>query len=127
MALIKPFRGYRPPADLAHKITSPPYDVMTSDEARDIVQDNPYSFLRVIKPEIDFTSNNDLKGDALHEHGYKNLKTFINDNVKLNILNKKVTKFDFFLKFQFYPVLYSMQRQLYLQNMGRQVFHHLLQ
>ena len=79
MAKIKPFQGYRPPYDLAGTVSSPPYDVMTSDEARDIIKGNSYSFLRVIKPEIDFTSDNDLKGDALHEHGYKNLKTFIND------------------------------------------------
>ena len=77
MAKIKPFQGYLPPPDIAGTVSSPPYDVMTSDEARDMVQDNPYSFLRVIKPEIDFTSGNEPKGDSLHEHGLKNLQTFI--------------------------------------------------
>nr|MBC8256256.1 DUF1015 family protein [Candidatus Neomarinimicrobiota bacterium] len=66
MAIIKPFPGYRPPADLAHKITSPPYDVMTSGEARDMVQNNNNSFLRVIKPEIDFSPESEPKGDDLH-------------------------------------------------------------
>ena len=69
MAIIKPFQGYRPPPDIADTVSSPPYDVITSDEARDIVQGNSYSFLRVIKPEIDFTSDNEPKGDGLHEHG----------------------------------------------------------
>ena len=77
MALIKPFRGYRPPADLAHKITSPPYDVMTSDEARDMVQNNNNSFLRVIKPEIDFSPENEPKGDDLHNHAKHNLLDYI--------------------------------------------------
>jgi len=77
MALIKPFRGYRPPADLAHKITSPPYDVMTSDEARDMVQNNNDSFLRVIKPEIDFSPENKPKGDDLHNHAKHNLLDYI--------------------------------------------------
>ena len=77
MALIKPFRGYRPPADLAHKITSPPYDVMTSDEARDMVQNNNDSFLRVIKPEIDFSPENEPKGDDLHNHAKHNLLDYI--------------------------------------------------
>ena len=48
MSIIKPFQGFRPSSDMVAKVSSPPYDVMTSDEARDMVQDNPYSFLRVI-------------------------------------------------------------------------------
>ena len=54
MAKITPFQGYRPSSNMAGKVSSPPYDVMSSDEARSIVQDNPDSFLRVIKPEIDW-------------------------------------------------------------------------
>ena len=77
MEIIKPFRGYRPPADLAYKITSPPYDVMTSDEARKMVQNNNNSFLRIIKPEIDFISGEELLGDDLHNHGKNNLTEFI--------------------------------------------------
>ena len=79
MAKIKLFQGYRPPPDIASTVSSLPYDVMTSEEARDIAQGNPYCFLRVIKPEIDFTSGNEPKGDALHEHGSKNLQTLISD------------------------------------------------
>lgn len=77
MAIIKPFRGYLPPADLAHKISSPPYDVMTSDEAREMVQNNKDSFLRIIKPEIDFDSGDEPSGDNLHNHGKRNLADFI--------------------------------------------------
>jgi len=77
MALIKPFRGYRPPENLAHKITSPPYDVMTSNEAREMVQGNNDSFLRIIKPEIDFNSGEEPSGDDLHNHGKNNLLDYI--------------------------------------------------
>ena len=77
MALIKPFRGYRPPENLAHKITSPPYDVMTSDEAREMIQNNNDSFLRIIKPEIDFNSGEEPLGDNLHNHGKNNLLDYI--------------------------------------------------
>ena len=76
MADIKPFKGYRPIPDLANKISSPPYDVMTSDEAREMAKNNAHSFLRIIKPEIDFTSGDEPHGDALHKHGYKNLQIF---------------------------------------------------
>jgi len=77
MALIKPFRGYRPPENLADKITSPPYDVMTSDEAREMVQNNNDSFLRIIKPEIDYNSGEEPLGDDLHNHAKNNLLYYI--------------------------------------------------
>ena len=77
MALIKPFRGYRPPENLADKITSPPYDVMTSDEAREMVQNNNDSFLRIIKPEIDYNSGEEPLGDDLHNHAKHNLLDYI--------------------------------------------------
>ena len=77
MALIKPFRGYRPPENLADKITSPPYDVMTSDEAREMVQNNNDSFLRIIKPEIDYNSGEEPLGDDLHNHAKNNLLDYI--------------------------------------------------
>ena len=79
MAVIKPFQGYRTPSDMAGSVSSPPYDVMSSDEARNMVQGNPDSFLRVIKPEIDFTPENEPKGDSLHEHGSENLQRYISD------------------------------------------------
>jgi len=77
MATIIPFRGYRPPSDSAHKISSPPYDVMSSDEARDMARYNPDSFLRVIKPEIDFNPGKEPKEDDLHNHGRHNLLAYI--------------------------------------------------
>ena len=44
MAVIKPFKAIRPINELVDKIAALPYDVMDSDEARDMVKDNPYSF-----------------------------------------------------------------------------------
>ena len=53
MATIRPFAALRPKPELAQQICELPYDVMSTDEARDIARDNPYSFLHVSKPEID--------------------------------------------------------------------------
>ena len=78
MAIIKPFKGYCPNSEIAKYVSSPPYDVMSSDEARDMVKNNPDSFLRVIKPEIDFQINKEPNGDTLHKHGSKNLQNLIN-------------------------------------------------
>jgi uncharacterized protein (DUF1015 family) len=54
MALIKPFRGIRPPQDLVEKVASCPYDVLSSEEARKEAGDNEMSLYHIIKPEINF-------------------------------------------------------------------------
>ncbi|MBE0664708.1 MAG: DUF1015 family protein, partial [Candidatus Aminicenantes bacterium] len=60
MAHIEPFRGLRPSRDLAEKIAAPPYDVLSSEEARELTKGNPYSFLHIGKPEIDLPAGTDL-------------------------------------------------------------------
>lgn len=50
---VRPFRGLRPRADLAARIPSLPYDVLDSDEARALAKGDPYTFLHVVKSEID--------------------------------------------------------------------------
>lgn len=54
MAIIKAFKGLRPPKELAAQVASRPYDVLNSEEARIEAQGNPMSLLRIIKPEIEF-------------------------------------------------------------------------
>jgi uncharacterized protein (DUF1015 family) len=55
MAILKPFRGVRPPKGIAHLVASRPYDVLNSDEARAEAGTNEKSLLHLIKPEINFT------------------------------------------------------------------------
>ena len=54
MAIIKPFKGIRPPKDLVEQVESRPYDVLDSDEARVEAGDNEKSLYHIIKPEINF-------------------------------------------------------------------------
>jgi uncharacterized protein (DUF1015 family) len=54
MAIIKPFKAVRPKSELAAQICELPYDVLSTEEARTLAANNPYSFLRVSKPEIEF-------------------------------------------------------------------------
>ncbi len=54
MAIIKPFRGIRPPKDLVEQVESRPYDVLNSEEARAEAGDNEKSLYHIIKPEINF-------------------------------------------------------------------------
>jgi len=77
MADIRPFRGVRPKPEHAEKIASPPYDVLSSEEARELGKDNPMSFLHVVKPEIDLPPDSDLYATEVYDTGAKNLQRLI--------------------------------------------------
>ena len=77
MSLVRPFRGLRPRPELAGKIAAPPYDVLSSDEARERVKNNPISFLRVNKPEVDFPSGSLPYGKEAYERGRENFESLI--------------------------------------------------
>ena len=83
MAQIISFKGYRPKKELADKVVSPPYDVLSSDEAREMAKGNNLSFLHVIKPEIDFPENIDLYDKEVYKKGAENLKKLIENKVLL--------------------------------------------
>jgi len=77
MAIIRPFVGYRPPPDLAPAVCCPPYDIISSGEARNMARDNPRTFIRVIKPEADLPPDTDIFSDAVYEKATENLNAFI--------------------------------------------------
>lgn len=74
MAILKPFKAVRPTPEYAEKVGALPYDVMNSDEAREMVKDNPYSFLHVDKAEIDLPLGTDLYSDEVYNKASENLK-----------------------------------------------------
>ena len=76
MAEIKPFKGIRPPRELAHKVASRPYDVLNSDEAREEAKGNECSLLRIIKPEIEFSRGTDEHGAEVYDKAVENFKLF---------------------------------------------------
>ena len=67
MAIVKPFRGLRPKKEFAAKVAAPPYDVLDSDEAREMAKGNPYTFLHVNKPEIDLDPSIDLYDERVYQ------------------------------------------------------------
>lgn len=81
MAIVRPFRGLRPKPELASQVASPPYDVLSSDEAREMAASNPNSFLRVNKAEIDFDPGVDPYGDEVYQRGKDNLQRLQDDGV----------------------------------------------
>ncbi len=81
MAVLKPFRGIRPRPELAKSIASRPYDVLDTREAREKAKGNPYSFLHVIKPEIDLPEDFDPYDQAVYEKGRDNFRQLIKEKV----------------------------------------------
>jgi uncharacterized protein (DUF1015 family) len=81
MAFIKPFRAVRPRRELADKVASLPYDVMSVAEARDMAAGNPYSFLHITRPEIDLPEEIDSHDAPVYEQGQVNLQNFIGEGI----------------------------------------------
>ncbi len=81
MADIRPFPAYRPRNDLAAQVASPPYDVLDSDEARIMAQDNPVSFLHVVKAEIDLDPQAAQDHEAVYARSGVNFQALVADGV----------------------------------------------
>lgn len=81
MAIIKPFCGLRPAPELAVKVASLPYDVMDSEEARQITGQNSYSFLRVTKSEVDLDRTVDIHSESVYQKAAQNLQQFIKEGI----------------------------------------------
>jgi len=77
MAVLKPFAALLPQAELASQICELPYDVMSSDEAREIAAGNPLSFLHVSKPEIDLPPGTDVYAPEVYAKGKENFSKLI--------------------------------------------------
>jgi uncharacterized protein (DUF1015 family) len=81
MSLVKPFRGLRPVAERAADVAAPPYDVLSTEEARQIVNSGasgkPWSFLHISKPEIDLPPDTDPYAPAVYAKAVENLQKML--------------------------------------------------
>ena len=83
MAILRPFQAIRPQASLAGRVAALPYDVMNSQEAREAVKGNPYSFLHVDKAEIDLEASVDIYDQQVYEKAAQNLRQMVEKGVCL--------------------------------------------
>jgi len=74
MAILKAFRGLRPPKDIVEKLACRPYDVLNSEEARE--EANPHSLLHITKPEIDFDPGTNIHTQAVYEKAKENFASY---------------------------------------------------
>ena len=73
---IKPFRGIRPPKALVEQVSSRPYDVLNSEEAREEAAGNPKSLYHIIKPEINFAPGTDEHDARVYAAAVEQFKAF---------------------------------------------------
>lgn len=74
--IIKPFRGIRPPKTLVEKVSSRPYDVLNSEEARREAEGNPMSLYHIIKPEINFEPGTDEHDPKVYTSAVEHFREF---------------------------------------------------
>ena len=77
MAIVKPFRALRPQPAQAAQVSAVPYDVVNTEEARALAEDNPLSFLRVSRPEIEMPAGTDIYADAVYARAAANFQRLI--------------------------------------------------
>lgn len=77
MAILHPFKAWRPTQETIYEIACVPYDVIDSDEARALAEGKPNSFLHVIRPEIDLDPDIDVHADEVYEQGKIGLQAIL--------------------------------------------------
>jgi len=78
---IRPFKALRPSSEFAAAVAALPYDVMNTEEARQMAAGNPHSFLHVDKAEIDLPPDTDLYSPSVYAKAKENLQAFITEGV----------------------------------------------
>lgn len=81
MAIIHPFKGWLPKPVRADEVASVPYDVISTEEAAEMAEGKPFSFLHVIRPEIDLPEGTAFNDEAVYEKGAENLKKLLRSDL----------------------------------------------
>ncbi|MBN2255157.1 MAG: DUF1015 domain-containing protein [Deltaproteobacteria bacterium] len=81
MCTVIPFRAVRPVEKFAKDVASYPYDIIDSQEARALAADNPWSFLHVVKSEIDLPEDTDLYDDSVYEKAKQNYRRLLREGI----------------------------------------------
>jgi uncharacterized protein (DUF1015 family) len=99
---INPFNAWHPAPELAEKVASVPYDVVNTRQAKERAEGNPYSFLHVVRAEIDLPESTGLYDDAVYAKARENLQKMMDEGT---LIREKIPCF----------YLYSQQMGDHLQ------------
>lgn len=81
MSIVKPFKGLRPPQNIADKVACLPYDVMNAQEAADMAKGKPESLLHITRAEIDFDFEIDPHEEVVYQKAFDTYQSFIKDGI----------------------------------------------
>lgn len=81
MATIRPFRAIRPKKEFAQKVISLPYDVMNREEAAEMAEGNPYSFLHICRAEIDLPEQENPYHSSVYEKAKENIGRYLQEGI----------------------------------------------
>jgi uncharacterized protein (DUF1015 family) len=81
MHLIRPFAGLRPASGRAAEVIAPPYDVLSTEEARGRAAGKPWSFLHISKPEIDLPAGTDPHAHEVYARAAENLRRMMREGI----------------------------------------------
>ena len=81
MPALRKFKAIRPAKEFAKKLASYPYDVVSTSEARDLVKDNEYSFLRVVRSEVDLPEDTNPYSEEVYQKARENFQSFLDKNI----------------------------------------------
>jgi len=90
MAVLRKFKALRPKKGLEKQVASFPYDVLSSEEARELVYGNTYSFLHVVKPEVDLPAGTDLYSQPVYDKAKENFEKFIREGILIKEKSPKL-------------------------------------
>lgn len=76
MAQLRPFHALLPPAHLVARLSCPPYDVVSAEEARTLAQDHPHSFMRIIRAEVNLPETLSPYDASVYDRAHANLHAF---------------------------------------------------
>ena len=77
VSLLRPFAGLRPAPQFADQVAAPPYDVLSSEEARVMAAGKEWSFLHISKPEIDLPDGTDIYSPEVYAKARENLDRLV--------------------------------------------------
>ncbi|MEA1974867.1 MAG: DUF1015 family protein [Bacillota bacterium] len=81
MSVVRPFKGIKPTKDLVEKVASLPYDVMNREEAKEMAKGNKYSFLHVVRSEMDVDETVNAYDESVYKKARTNLDKMIEDKI----------------------------------------------
>jgi len=84
MATVRPFKAIRPAEEYASKVVALPYDVMNRQEAAEMAEGNPYSFLHISRAEIDLPEQENQYDVSVYEKAKKNIDKYLEEGILIN-------------------------------------------